>query len=220
MRRQSFDLSMRPYYLLELILLPFLWISFDPTLSSLVLGLILFSVSLVVKIWLYSYEKTQDRDFQIVGPYRYMRLPGYFAALLAGLSLIILTRNMPLLIVFLGSFAVLVLSQKATIDQSREQEYGRHYLYYREKISLLIPSVFPAAASSSVKFTPGLVWKNRLQPEFDIFIGQALVFIFATVYLNAVTFEAFLFACGAVVSLFVLQRMWSRRAWLLHQKHT
>ena len=36
----------------------------------------------------------------------------------------------------------------------------------------------------------------------------------------AEAFEAFLFACGAVVSLFVLQRMWSRRAWLLHQKHT
>ncbi len=184
-------------YFLELTVLPFTLITFQPSSQSLIFGFSVMVLAMILKTWLYSFPKRKNRKFEIYGPYRYVRFPHMLGTFVLGLGIVILTRSSwGVFILFVG-FSLLYFGQSHRIDQYRQDQTGYNYKYYQTHVSALIPGLVPYPANSQKTFAFKHIFDNRSKPEVGVMSLYLLYGIYGVCFLKWPTLQT-------VHSLFVM----------------
>ncbi len=126
-----------------------------PDLLSLLGGLAVCILGLLLRMWASGHLRKQ-KELTISGPYMYTRNPLYLGNLIIGFGLVIASRSLWSLCIYLAYFLLFYPLVIHTEREKMKELFPAEYEEYRKKTPLFFPSMRPFSTPNKNKFS----WKT------------------------------------------------------------
>ena len=144
-----------------------------PDLSSLLIGLGVSLPGLMLRTWAAGHLK-KDKELTVSGPYRYSRNPLYLGNLIIGLGVIVASRSLWVLGIFVAYFLLfypLIIQVEA---EKMKKLFSQEYPEYAKKTPVFFPYKKPFSLPKK-KWFSGVVFREN--KEWRAFVGTALLWL-------------------------------------------
>lgn len=145
----------------------------QPDPPSLIIGLAVTLPGLLLRTWASGHLK-KDKELTVSGPYMYSRNPLYLGNLIIGLGIIIASRSLWVLGIFVFYFLLFYPLIIQVEVEKMNRLFPREYEGYANQTSVLLPARKPFSAPKKNRFSWMLYRKNK---EWRAFIGTILLWL-------------------------------------------
>jgi protein-S-isoprenylcysteine O-methyltransferase Ste14 len=141
-----------------------------PNLVSLLLGLGVCMIGLLIRTWA-SGHLIKEKKLIVSGPYQQTRNPLYFANLIIGISVVVVSLSWVVLIIFIAYFLLFYPPVVKKEKGEMKNLFPKEYEEYEKKVPLFLPSLKPHRSSEKRQFSWELHKKNK---EYRAILGAVL----------------------------------------------
>jgi len=141
-----------------------------PNLVSFLLGLGVCIIGLFIRIWA-SGHLIKEKKLIVSGPYQHTRNPLYFANLIIGISVVVVSLSWVVLIIFIAYFLLFYPPIIKREKGKMKHLFPKEYKEYEKKVPLFFPSLKPHRSSEKRQFSWELYKKNK---EYRAILGAVL----------------------------------------------
>ncbi|NIM91608.1 MAG: hypothetical protein GTO17_11750 [Candidatus Aminicenantes bacterium] len=141
-----------------------------PSLVSLLLGLGICLFGLFIRTWS-SGHLIKEKKLIVSGPYQYTRNPLYFANLIIGISVVVVSLSWFVLIIFTVYFLLFYPLAVKREKGKMKNLFPKDYKDYEKKVPLFFPSLRINRPTDKRQFSWGLYKKNK---EYRALLGAVL----------------------------------------------
>jgi protein-S-isoprenylcysteine O-methyltransferase Ste14 len=144
-----------------------------PDLLSLLRGLAVCILGLLLRMWAAGHLRKQ-KELTISGPYMYTRNPLYLGNLIIGFGIVIASRSLWGLCIFMAYFLLFYPLVIHTEKERMKTLFPVEYEKYRKKTPLFLPSMRPFSTLNKNRFS----WKTfRENKEWRAIFGTAFFWL-------------------------------------------
>ncbi len=131
-----------------------------PTQGSLIVGIGLCSLGLALRAWASGHIR-KGKELTTSGPYRYSRNPLYLGNLIIGLSLVLSSRSIWVLLAFTAYFVLFYPLAIKIEKEKMERVFPEEYRNYKNKVPIFFPKLKTSPHKEKKKFSFNLYWRNK-----------------------------------------------------------